>query len=95
MWIDGKKEQTGKLNHKSPDEAAALRGGHGEGGVESYSGSGHEALTDKNEQQKFVWGSARLRLATSSVMQRAGRNSLLKLKVHQTILGLAYPASTI
>jgi len=33
MWIDGKKERTGKLNRKSPDEAAALRGGHGEGAV--------------------------------------------------------------
>lgn len=54
MWIDGKKEQTGKLNRKSPDEAAALRGGHGEGRVESYSGLGHEAPTDKNEQRKFV-----------------------------------------
>ncbi|OCL00384.1 uncharacterized protein K441DRAFT_702331 [Cenococcum geophilum 1.58] len=47
------KEQTGKLNRKSPDEAAALRGGHGEGRVESYSGLGHEAPTDKNEQRKF------------------------------------------
>ena len=54
MWIDGKKEQTGKLNHKYPDEAVALRGGHGEGGVESYNGLGHEAPTDKNEQRKFV-----------------------------------------
>lgn len=54
MWIDGKKEQTGNLNRKSPDEVAALRGGHGEGGVESCSGLGHEALTDKNEQRRFV-----------------------------------------
>ena len=54
MWIDDKKERTGKLNRKSLDEAAALRGGHGEGGVESYSGLGHEAPTDKNEQRKFA-----------------------------------------
>ena len=59
MWIDGKKERTGKLNCRSPDEAATLRGGHGEGGVESYSGLRHEAPTDKNEQRKFVrWSSS-------------------------------------
>ncbi|OCL13896.1 hypothetical protein AOQ84DRAFT_411300 [Glonium stellatum] len=59
MWIDGKKERTGKLNQRSSDEAAALRGGHGEGGVESYSGLGHEAPAHKDEQRKFArWSSS-------------------------------------
>ncbi|KAF2178375.1 hypothetical protein K469DRAFT_599714 [Zopfia rhizophila CBS 207.26] len=61
--IDGKTERTGKLtgkmNKRSPDEAAALRGPHGRGGVESYSGLGHEAPTDKHAQRKFVrWSSS-------------------------------------
>ena len=59
MWIDSEKEQNGKLNRKSPNEAVALQGGHGEGGIESYSGLGHEAPTDKNGQRKFVrWSSS-------------------------------------
>lgn len=31
-----------------------LRGGKGEGGVESYSGLGHEARTDAEEERRFV-----------------------------------------
>jgi len=57
--IDGKIERTGKLNRKSEKEAAILRGGHGEGGVESYSGLGREADTDAVEDRKFVrWSSS-------------------------------------
>lgn len=61
--IDGKTERTGKLsgplNRKTPDEAVRLRGGHGEGGVESYSGLGHEAPSDKTGSRKFVrWSSS-------------------------------------
>ncbi|KAF2264702.1 DUF607-domain-containing protein [Lojkania enalia] len=56
--VDGKVQRTGKLlgpqNRKTPDEAAALRGGHGKGGVESYSGLGHEAPADKDGERKFV-----------------------------------------
>lgn len=61
--IDGKTEKTGKLsssmNRKTPDQAAKLRGGHGKGGVESYSGLGQEAPTTKEAQRKFVrWSSS-------------------------------------
>jgi calcium uniporter protein, mitochondrial len=61
--IDGKLERTGKLsgppNRKTVEEAASLRGGHGEGGVESYSGLGHEAPSDKTGSRKFVrWSSS-------------------------------------
>ena len=66
--FDGKIERTGKI---SPDEgekqskaAAAhehaheLRGGPGEGGVESYSGAGREANTTPGQQHRFVRWSA-------------------------------------
>ncbi|KAH7135963.1 hypothetical protein B0J11DRAFT_519616 [Dendryphion nanum] len=61
--IDGKTEKTGKLsgrmNKKTPKEATELRGGPGKGGVESYSGLGHEASTDKKAERKFVrWSSS-------------------------------------
>ncbi|KAF2020665.1 DUF607-domain-containing protein [Aaosphaeria arxii CBS 175.79] len=61
--INGKTEKTGKLtgrmNKRTPDEAAELRGGHGEGGVESYSGLGQEASSDKHAERKFVrWSSS-------------------------------------
>ncbi|KAF2471843.1 uncharacterized protein BDR25DRAFT_324943 [Lindgomyces ingoldianus] len=57
--INGKTERTGKLNRKSPSEAKALRGGHGEGGVESYSGLGHEAPASEHASRKFVrWSSS-------------------------------------
>ena len=57
--IDGKKTHTGKLNKKSKDEATILRGGPGEGGVESYSGLGHEAPSDSQQSKPFVrWSSS-------------------------------------
>jgi hypothetical protein len=61
--IDGKPEKTGKItgpmNRRTPEKAAELRGKHGEGGVESYSGLGHEAPTDKQRERKFVrWSSS-------------------------------------
>jgi hypothetical protein len=69
--IDGKTVQTGKIrsksdeaagaatNRKTPDEADELRGGHGKGGVESYSGLGQDAPSDKISSRKFVrWSSS-------------------------------------
>lgn len=60
--IDGKTEKTGKLHHrdgKTPEQAEALRGGPGKGGVESYSGLGQEAPSDQRAQRKFVrWSSS-------------------------------------
>jgi hypothetical protein len=60
--IDDKTERTGNLNRKTPNEAAALRGGFGKGGVESYSGLGHEAppdMSDAAQERKFVrWSSS-------------------------------------
>ncbi|KAF1936150.1 hypothetical protein EJ02DRAFT_459776 [Clathrospora elynae] len=60
--IDGKTHKTGKLNRsdrKTPEEADALRGGPGKGGVESYSGQGQEAPADKQGARKFVrWSSS-------------------------------------
>lgn len=60
--FDGKTEKTGKLsssNRKTPEEAAELRGGYGQGGVESYSGLGHEAPATKDGERKFVrWSSS-------------------------------------
>lgn len=60
--IDGKVHKTGKLSsrdRKTPEEAEELRGGPGKGGVESYSGQGHEAPADKQGQRRFVrWSSS-------------------------------------
>lgn len=62
--VDGKTERTGKLsnsvkNRKTPEEAAELRGGAGKGGVESYSGYGQDAPSDKTAERKFVrWSSS-------------------------------------
>jgi hypothetical protein len=60
--FDGKTEKTGKLsssNRKTPEEAAKIRGGHGQGGVESYSGEGQEAPASKQGERKFVrWSSS-------------------------------------
>ena len=52
--FDGKLERTGKLNRTTSKAAAALRGGPGEGGVESYSGIGREAETVDGQKRKFV-----------------------------------------
>lgn len=60
--FDGKTEKTGKLSSKNritPEEATKIRGGHGKGGVESYSGEGHEAPATKEGERKFVrWSSS-------------------------------------
>lgn len=62
--IDGKVEKTGKLassDRKTREEAAQLRGGHGQGGVESYSGQGHEgdASAGEDQERRFVrWSSS-------------------------------------
>ena len=60
--IDGKVQKTGKLSsqdRKTPEQAEELRGGPGRGGVESYSGQGHEAPADKEGDRKFVrWSSS-------------------------------------
>ncbi|KAF1845283.1 uncharacterized protein K460DRAFT_366155 [Cucurbitaria berberidis CBS 394.84] len=62
--IDGKTEKTGKLSdssrdRKTPEEAEALRGAPGQGGVESYSGQGQEAPSDLKAKRKFVrWSSS-------------------------------------
>jgi hypothetical protein len=62
--VDGKTEKTGKLagnikNRKTPEEAAELRKGVGKGGVESYSGLGQDAPSDKKAERKFVrWSSS-------------------------------------
>ncbi|KAF2089490.1 hypothetical protein K490DRAFT_37551 [Saccharata proteae CBS 121410] len=52
--IGSETHRTGKLNRKSRKEADRLRGGAGEGGVESYSGLGQEAPSDKLDQRRFV-----------------------------------------
>lgn len=60
--INGKTEKTGKLSggsNKTPAEAEALRGGPGKGGVETYSGLGQDAPSDKKAERKFVrWSSS-------------------------------------
>ncbi|KAJ4371190.1 hypothetical protein N0V83_004406 [Neocucurbitaria cava] len=64
LRIDGKTEKTGKLSgsskdRKTPEEAEALRGAPGQGGVESYSGQGQEAPSDMKAKRKFVrWSSS-------------------------------------
>ena len=52
--FDGKVEKTGKINRKKQQEVASLRGGPGEGGVESYSGRGREADSTEGKERKFV-----------------------------------------
>lgn len=74
--FDGKVEKTGKLaspsasastpassDRKTRSEAASLRGGHGQGGVESYSGLGHEGGSSASDSgsppRRFVrWSSS-------------------------------------
>lgn len=58
--IEGKSEKTGKLNRKATKVTDALRGGPGEGGVESYSGKGQEADGEGDaDGNKFVrWSSS-------------------------------------
>jgi len=57
--IEGKSERTGKLSRKSDEVTSALRGGPGEGGVESYSGLGQDASSEDASDGKFVrWSSS-------------------------------------
>ena len=58
--IRSKSEEAGAIkNRKTPDEAVELRGGHGKGGVESYSGLGQDAPSDKVSERRFVkWSSS-------------------------------------
>lgn len=58
--IRSKNEEAGAIkNRKTPGEAVELRGGHGKGGVESYSGFGQDAPSDKVSERKFVrWSSS-------------------------------------
>lgn len=53
MRSDGQVEKTGKAN-KTRREIAELRGGPGEGGVESYSGLGREGDSVHGNERKFV-----------------------------------------
>ena len=52
--INGKIEKTGKLKDATSKAAAGLRGGYGEGGVESYSGQGRERQSTGGPERKFV-----------------------------------------
>lgn len=53
--FEGRTEKTGKLEKKSTADAAQL----GEGGVESYSGLGHEGPSAEDGPRKFVrWSSS-------------------------------------
>ncbi|OJD40428.1 coiled-coil domain containing protein [Diplodia corticola] len=54
LRIDGVTHKTGKLNRKTAEEARSLRGGAGEGGVESYSGLGQEAPANAEAERRFV-----------------------------------------
>lgn len=57
IQFDGKTEKTGKLNRNRKEETVprAL----GEGGVESYSGLGHEKSTSGDKERRFVrWSSS-------------------------------------
>lgn len=63
MRIGGKTQKTGKLHVSSkdrmdPEEAKELRGGHGKGGVESYSGQGQDALQPKTDRKFVRWSSS-------------------------------------
>ena len=55
--FDGETHKTGKI---TPEKSRGLRGGPGEGGVESYSGLGHETPTEEEpKDKKFVrWSSS-------------------------------------
>lgn len=71
QMVDGKLIKLGKINSKSDEEKESLqekqerierglRGGPGEGGVESYSGAGREASSSAEDgERKFVrWSSS-------------------------------------
>lgn len=59
--VDGKLVKTGKINKddledslQGEDIAKSLRGGPGEGGIETYSGLGHEQSSAAEKKRKFV-----------------------------------------
>ncbi|KFY38159.1 hypothetical protein V495_06719 [Pseudogymnoascus sp. VKM F-4514 (FW-929)] len=59
--VDGKLVKTGKINKddledslKGENIAKSLRGGPGEGGIETYSGLGHEQPSAAEKKRKFV-----------------------------------------
>lgn len=57
--VEREKETNERLNRRSAEDANKMRGGHGEGGVESYSGLGQDAPGDKQGSRKFVrWSSS-------------------------------------
>lgn len=58
--IDGKLEKTGVLHRPSAsdNEAIKLRGGPGEGGVETYSGEGREADVHDGARKFVRWSSS-------------------------------------
>lgn len=59
--IDGKAVKTGKLSGAAEDSteaATAMRGGPGEGGVETYSGLGREAEAENQERGFVRWSSS-------------------------------------
>lgn len=52
-------KELGKGEMKDVDIAKSLRGGPGEGGIETYSGLGHDTPRQKNAEPKFVrWSSS-------------------------------------
>ena len=57
IQIDGKTEKTGKLNSNRKEETVPQL--LGDGGVESYSGLGHERTTSDHQERRFVrWSSS-------------------------------------
>lgn len=59
--VDGKLVRTGKVNKdelKNVDIAKSLRGGPGEGGIETYSGMGRETSQAKPERKFVRWSSS-------------------------------------
>jgi calcium uniporter protein, mitochondrial len=61
QMVDGKLVKTGKISKEqaaSLDIGSKLRGGPGEGGVETYSGLGHEAPHDPGEVKFVRWSSS-------------------------------------
>lgn len=66
QMVDGKVIKLGKIKDASSDEIkdkrvgmrSGLRGGPGEGGVESYSGRGREGTAAENDQKFVRWSSS-------------------------------------
>lgn len=56
--IGGKKEKTGKLSKKAPSNIPSENQQVGEGGVESYSGAGHESSADDGPKKFVRWSSS-------------------------------------